>query len=89
VIGAIAGWRAGQIVNGGGFGLLVGIIVGTVGAVIGAFLARVVGISADGIIGSIIPAAIGPVLVVLRILCSDRNISWPRANGMKRRHRRP
>ena len=38
VIGAIAGWLAGQVVKGGGFGLLVDIIVGIVGAVIGGFL---------------------------------------------------
>jgi len=39
VIGAIAGWLAGQVVKGGGFGLIVDIIVGIVGAVIGGFLA--------------------------------------------------
>jgi uncharacterized membrane protein YeaQ/YmgE (transglycosylase-associated protein family) len=70
VIGAIAGWLAGQIVKGGGFGLVVDIIVGIVGAVIGGFLAGVVGLSAEGIIGSIILAVIGAVvlLVVLRII---------------------
>ena len=70
VIGAIAGWLAGQIVKGGGFGLVVDIIVGIVGAVIGGFLAGVVGMSAEGIIGSIILAVIGAVvlLVVLRII---------------------
>jgi uncharacterized membrane protein YeaQ/YmgE (transglycosylase-associated protein family) len=70
VIGAIAGWLAGQIVKGGGFGLVVDIIVGVVGAVIGGSLAGVVGISAEGIIGSIILAVIGAVvlLVVLRLI---------------------
>ena len=70
VIGAIAGWLAGQIVKGGGFGLVVDIIVGIVGAVIGGFLAGVVGISAEGLIGSIILAVIGAVvlLVVLRLI---------------------
>ena len=54
VIGAIAGWLAGQVVKGGGFGLLVDIIVGIVGAVIGGFLAGALGISTGGgIIGSI------------------------------------
>ncbi len=53
VIGAIAGWLAGQVVKGGGFGLIVDIIVGIVGAVIGGFLAGVLGISTGGgIIGS-------------------------------------
>ena len=54
VIGAIAGWLAGQVVKGGGFGLLVDIIVGIVGAVIGGFLAGALGISTGGgIISSI------------------------------------
>ena len=71
VIGAIAGWLAGQVVKGGGFGLIVDIIVGIVGAVIGGFLAGVLGISTGGgIIGSIIVAFIGAVilLVILRLI---------------------
>jgi uncharacterized membrane protein YeaQ/YmgE (transglycosylase-associated protein family) len=66
VIGAIAGWLAGQVVKGGGFGLLVDIIVGIVGAVIGGFLAGALGISTGGgIIGSIIVAFIGAVILLL------------------------
>jgi uncharacterized membrane protein YeaQ/YmgE (transglycosylase-associated protein family) len=65
VIGAIAGWLAGQVVKGGGFGLIVDIIVGIVGAVIGGFLAGVLGISiGGGIIGSIIVAFIGAVILL-------------------------
>ena len=66
VIGAIAGWLAGQVVKGGGFGLIVDIIVGIVGAVIGGFLAGALGISTGGgIIGSIIVAFIGAVILLL------------------------
>ena len=71
VIGAIAGWLAGRVVKGGGFGLIVDIIVGIVGAVIGGFLAGALGISTGGgIIGSIIVAFIGAVilLVILRLI---------------------
>jgi uncharacterized membrane protein YeaQ/YmgE (transglycosylase-associated protein family) len=71
VIGAIAGWLAGQIVKGGGFGLIVDIIVGIVGAVIGGYLAGVLGISVGGgLISSIIVAVIGAVilLLVLRLI---------------------
>jgi uncharacterized membrane protein YeaQ/YmgE (transglycosylase-associated protein family) len=71
VIGAIAGWLAGQVVKGGGFGLIVDIIVGIVGAVIGGYLAGVLGISTGGgIIASIIVAFIGAVilLVILRLI---------------------
>ena len=66
VIGAIAGWLAGQVVKGGGFGLVVDIIVGIVGAVIGGFLAGVLGISTGaGLIGSIIVAFVGAVILLL------------------------
>ena len=71
VIGAIAGWLAGQVVKGGGFGLIVDIIVGIVGAVIGGLLAGVLGISTGGgIIGSIIVAFIGAVILlfILRLI---------------------
>ena len=69
VIGAIAGWLAGQIMQGGGFGLIVNIIVGIVGAVIGGFLAGAVGLAAQGLIGSIILAVVGAVVLlgILRI----------------------
>jgi uncharacterized membrane protein YeaQ/YmgE (transglycosylase-associated protein family) len=71
VIGAIAGFLAGKIVEGGGFGLIVDIIVGIVGAVIGGYLAGVLGISiGGGFISSIIVAAIGAVILlfVLRLI---------------------
>ena len=71
VIGAIAGFLAGKIVEGSGFGLIVDIIVGIVGAVIGGYLADAMGIAVSGgIIVSIIVAVIGAavLLVVLRLV---------------------
>lgn len=71
IIGAIAGWLAGKIVEGAGFGLIVDIIVGIAGALIGGWLAGVLGISiGGGLISSIIVAVIGAVvlLVVLRLI---------------------
>jgi uncharacterized membrane protein YeaQ/YmgE (transglycosylase-associated protein family) len=70
VIGAIAGWLSGKIVDGSGFGLLIDIIVGIVGAVIGGYLAGVLGIAiGGGLISSIIVAVIGAVILlfVLRL----------------------
>jgi uncharacterized membrane protein YeaQ/YmgE (transglycosylase-associated protein family) len=67
----IAGWLAGQVVKGGGFGLIVDIIVGIVGAVIGGFLAGVLGIpTGEGLIASIIVAFIGAVILlfILRLI---------------------
>ena len=71
VIGAIAGFLAGKIVEGSGFGLVVDIIVGIVGAVIGGYLVGVMGYAADGgLIASILVAFVGAVvlLLVLRLI---------------------
>ena len=66
VIGAIAGWLAGTLVKGGGFGLIGDIIVGIVGALIGGWLAGVLGISiGGGLITSIITATAGAVVLIL------------------------
>jgi len=68
IIGAIAGWMAGVLVKGGGFGLIVDIIVGIVGAFIGGWLAGVLHISlGGGWIGSIITAVIGAVILLFII----------------------
>jgi uncharacterized membrane protein YeaQ/YmgE (transglycosylase-associated protein family) len=68
IIGAIAGWLAGVLVKGGGYGLIVDIIVGIVGAFIGGWLAGVLHISlGGGWIGSIITAVIGAVILLFLI----------------------
>ena len=68
IIGAIAGWLAGKMVEGGGFGLIVDIIVGIVGAVIGGYLAGVLGIAiGGGMISSIIVAIVGAVILLFVI----------------------
>jgi uncharacterized membrane protein YeaQ/YmgE (transglycosylase-associated protein family) len=65
IIGAIAGWLAGQLVKGGGFGLLVDIIVGIVGAFIGGWLSGALGVSiGSGLIASIITATIGAAILL-------------------------
>jgi len=63
-IGAVAGWLAGVILKGGGFGLLVNIVVGILGAMVGGFTFGLLGISAGGILGSIITATVGAVLLL-------------------------
>jgi len=68
IIGAIAGWLAGLIVKGFGFGLIGNIVVGIVGAFIAGWLFPRVGISlASGIVGSIIHATIGAVILLFVI----------------------
>jgi len=71
IVGVVAGWLAGKLVRGGGFGLVGDLAVGVVGAFIGGFLFRVLGASAGGgLIGSIAVATIGAVvlLVVVRLI---------------------
>jgi uncharacterized membrane protein YeaQ/YmgE (transglycosylase-associated protein family) len=65
IIGALAGWLAGILVKGGGFGLIGDIVVGIIGAFIGGWLAGVLHIHVgSGWISSIITAAIGAALLI-------------------------
>jgi uncharacterized membrane protein YeaQ/YmgE (transglycosylase-associated protein family) len=71
IVGAIAGWLAGMVVKGGGFGLIGDIVVGIVGAVIAGWLLPQLGIIiGGGIIAAIIDAFIGAVvlLIILRVV---------------------
>jgi uncharacterized membrane protein YeaQ/YmgE (transglycosylase-associated protein family) len=63
-IGAVAGWLAGVIMKGGGYGLLGDIVIGIIGAFIGGFLFGLLGISAGGLIGQIITATAGAVVLI-------------------------
>lgn len=63
-IGAVAGWLAGTLVKGGGFGLLWNIVIGVVGSVLGGFLFGVLGLSAGGLIGSIVTATVGAIVLL-------------------------
>jgi uncharacterized membrane protein YeaQ/YmgE (transglycosylase-associated protein family) len=65
LIGLIAGWLAGQVMKGGGFGVVGDMIVGVIGALLGGWLFGVMGISAGGLIGSIITAFVGAVILIL------------------------
>jgi len=66
VVGAIAGWLAGQIVRGFGFGLIWDIIIGIIGAFIGVWLLTQLGfVPFSGFIGSIVSAVIGAVVLLV------------------------
>lgn len=65
LIGAAAGWIAGQLMKGGGFGILVNIILGVIGAFVGGWLLGELGISVGGgLTGSLITSVIGAVVVL-------------------------
>jgi len=65
LIGLIAGWLAGKVMRGGGYGVVGDMIVGVIGAFIGGWLFSLIGISAGGLIGSIITAFVGAVVLLL------------------------
>jgi len=71
LIGLAAGWLAGQLMKGGGFGIVGDIVVGVIGALLGGFLFSTFGVSAGGgLIGSLIVATIGAcvLLFLLRLI---------------------
>jgi uncharacterized membrane protein YeaQ/YmgE (transglycosylase-associated protein family) len=68
VVGAIAGWLAGQIVRGFGFGLIWNIVIGIVGAFIGVWLMAQLNVNPlTGFLGSIVNATIGAVVLLVII----------------------
>jgi uncharacterized membrane protein YeaQ/YmgE (transglycosylase-associated protein family) len=70
VVGLIAGWLAGKIMQGSGFGLVGDLVVGILGAVLGGWLFSLVGIAAWGFVGSIVVAVVGALvlLYVVRVV---------------------
>ncbi|HUA14535.1 MAG TPA: GlsB/YeaQ/YmgE family stress response membrane protein [Verrucomicrobiae bacterium] len=64
VAGLIAGWAAGKIMKGGGYGPVMDILLGIVGGIVGGALLSVVGIHSEGMIGSILVAIFGAVVLI-------------------------
>lgn len=62
LIGMVAGWLAGQVSRGQGFGVLGNIVVGIIGAVVGNFLFGLLGLQSYGTLGSIVTSTVGAVL---------------------------
>ncbi len=71
LVGLVAGWLAGMLVKGGGFGLIGDLVVGVIGAILGGWLFSTLGASAGGgLLGSIIVATVGAVvlLFIVRVI---------------------
>ena len=62
--GLIAGWAAGKIMKGGGYGVGMDIVLGIIGAVVGGWLVGILGFQAGGFISTIIVAIIGAVVLI-------------------------
>jgi len=64
LVGMISGWLAAKLSRGGGFGIWGNLLTGIVGSYIGSFLFNLMGISAYGVIGSIIASTIGAIVLL-------------------------
>lgn len=65
IIGCLAGFLAGKIIKGGGFGLVGNLVVGVVGAVVGGYLFGLLGVSTgNGLLGSLVTATLGAVVLL-------------------------
>ena len=65
LIGLVAGWLAGKLMKGGGFGVIGDIVVGVLGALLGGFLFSSLGLSAGGgLIGAVVVATIGAIVLI-------------------------
>jgi len=67
VVGVVAGWMAGRIMKGAGFGLLGDMVVGVIGAFVGGWLFGLLGIATGGILGLLVTALVG-ALVLLYVI---------------------
>jgi uncharacterized membrane protein YeaQ/YmgE (transglycosylase-associated protein family) len=77
LVGLIAGWLAGQIVKGTGYGLVADICIGIIGALIGSWLLPQLGIHLGaGIVSSIIVATIGAIVLLVILRLVNRGGRW-------------
>jgi uncharacterized membrane protein YeaQ/YmgE (transglycosylase-associated protein family) len=77
IVGIVAGWLAGQLVQGTGFGLIGDLVIGVVGAVIGSWLLPQLGIRiGSGIVGAIVAATIGAILLLIVLRIFRRGGRW-------------
>jgi uncharacterized membrane protein YeaQ/YmgE (transglycosylase-associated protein family) len=63
-IGILAGWLAGKIMRGRGYGVLVDLLLGIVGSMIGGFVFGLLGLHAYGLVGSIVVATAGAMMLL-------------------------
>lgn len=65
LVGLIAGWLAGVLVKGDGFGVVGDMIVGVLGAVIGGYLFGSTGLGVGGLLGAVLVATLGAVILIV------------------------
>ena len=67
IIGGFAGWIAGIVMRGGGFGLIGNVVVGILGAVLGGFVFDLLGIAAGSLLGSLVLATLGAIMLLFLV----------------------
>jgi uncharacterized membrane protein YeaQ/YmgE (transglycosylase-associated protein family) len=67
VIGILAGFLAGKIMRGRGFGILIDLLLGIVGSILGGFLFGILGLYSTGLIGQLVVATVGAMLLLYLI----------------------
>lgn len=64
LLGILAGWLAGQITKGRGFGLLGDLVVGVVGSLLGSFLFGLLGLSSYTLLGRLVVSVVGAIVLL-------------------------
>jgi uncharacterized membrane protein YeaQ/YmgE (transglycosylase-associated protein family) len=64
VIGIVAGWIAGKLMRGRGYGVLMDLLLGIVGSILGGFVFGILGLYAAGLVGRLVVATVGAVLLI-------------------------
>jgi len=64
LIGMAAGWLAGRLVKGRGFGLVENLIIGVIGALIGGFVFGALNVNLGGLLGQLIAATVGAIILL-------------------------
>ncbi|MEI6505469.1 MAG: GlsB/YeaQ/YmgE family stress response membrane protein [Planctomycetota bacterium] len=73
LIGLAAGWLASQIMKGGGSGLVTDLIMGVIGSILGGFLFNSIGLAATGLIGSLVTATVGAIVLIAGLRMINRS----------------
>ena len=73
LIGLAAGWLASQIMKGGGSGLVTDLIMGVIGSILGGFLFNAIGLAATGLIGSLVTATVGAIVLIAGLRAINRS----------------
>ena len=73
LIGLAAGWLASQVMKGGSSSLVTDLIMGVIGSILGGFLFSAIGLAATGLIGSLVTATVGAIVLIAGLRAINRS----------------